>query len=427
MKINILKKEKTKYIIIKTKNSFSQKIYLKEKIKLDQEKNIEEKINFYLKSKTIIILHDKEIFIHRLKIDENQNIKQIKNESLKRVLEFIPFSAEEILFEIEKIKKDEVIFYGIEKKKFEEEFYFLKKENYQNIISIYPQSRLIFETIKDQIKEKENIVFIKKNKENNLFDIYFFDYFGPLLVLSDKKDDDIRKIIDFFEEEYQKKIDKIITEKPIENKFLIPIINFQEILLKKFKKEEIKEEDDYIFYISYKILEKNIFYNFIIDQSKNQENKKINYFFIIFSILIFVFIFFFIFFFIFLKNKKNRNLSEKNINKKIENKINKNFLSPTPNIIFDKKQIKIEILNGSGIPGQAQKMADYLKEKGYENIKTGNAENYTYEKLNIFIKKDLEKFEEILKNEIEKDYPEASFSNTLDKEYNFDVKIIIGK
>lgn len=44
---------------------------------------------------------------------------------------------------------------------------------------------------------------------------------------------------------------------------------------------------------------------------------------------------------------------------------------------------KIEVLNGSGIPGAAQKVADTLKQYGYQITKTGNAESYKYESTEV--------------------------------------------
>ncbi len=49
--------------------------------------------------------------------------------------------------------------------------------------------------------------------------------------------------------------------------------------------------------------------------------------------------------------------------------------SPTINPLDDKSVIKIQILNGSGIEGQAGKLSDLLKEAGYDNIITGNTED----------------------------------------------------
>ncbi len=57
-----------------------------------------------------------------------------------------------------------------------------------------------------------------------------------------------------------------------------------------------------------------------------------------------------------------------------------NVPSPTTKPQIDKMSVKIEVLNGTGTPGQAGKAADALKKGGYssDNIKTDNAPNYDF-------------------------------------------------
>ncbi|OGH14935.1 MAG: hypothetical protein A2860_01890 [Candidatus Levybacteria bacterium RIFCSPHIGHO2_01_FULL_37_33] len=49
--------------------------------------------------------------------------------------------------------------------------------------------------------------------------------------------------------------------------------------------------------------------------------------------------------------------------------------SPTAEPLMDKSTIKIKILNGSGIEGQAGKLSDLLEEAGYNNVSIGNTDN----------------------------------------------------
>lgn len=49
--------------------------------------------------------------------------------------------------------------------------------------------------------------------------------------------------------------------------------------------------------------------------------------------------------------------------------------SPTSKSLIDKSTIKIQILNGSGVEGQAGKLSNLLKAVGYSNIITGNTDN----------------------------------------------------
>lgn len=47
-------------------------------------------------------------------------------------------------------------------------------------------------------------------------------------------------------------------------------------------------------------------------------------------------------------------------------------------------KISIEILNGSGIPGEASKISDILTEENFENIKLGNADSYDFKETMIY-------------------------------------------
>ncbi|HNM13863.1 MAG TPA: LytR C-terminal domain-containing protein [bacterium] len=57
----------------------------------------------------------------------------------------------------------------------------------------------------------------------------------------------------------------------------------------------------------------------------------------------------------------------------------------SPSTTFDGTQsrpqkIRIEVLNGSGVPKLAAKAADYLRSKGFDVVSTGNAPNSNYKK-----------------------------------------------
>lgn len=47
--------------------------------------------------------------------------------------------------------------------------------------------------------------------------------------------------------------------------------------------------------------------------------------------------------------------------------------TPVPTVVVDMKSITIEVLNGSGVSGKAQKTASALQAKGYTIVSTGNA------------------------------------------------------
>ncbi|ADD02136.1 MULTISPECIES: LCP family protein [Thermoanaerobacter] len=86
------------------------------------------------------------------------------------------------------------------------------------------------------------------------------------------------------------------------------------------------------------------------------------------------------------------------------------------------KNIKIEVLNGGGIPGAAAKTADLLKQQGYDVVKIGNVIGTTYNTTQIINRTDnkevVENLKKILKNAI---VVEDTNANS-----NVDVTIILG-
>ncbi|MBI3486301.1 LytR C-terminal domain-containing protein [Candidatus Daviesbacteria bacterium] len=58
-------------------------------------------------------------------------------------------------------------------------------------------------------------------------------------------------------------------------------------------------------------------------------------------------------------------------------------LSAKPNTSFDKQQAKVQILNGSGVFGQATKLKDKIAELDYKNIQTGNATSSSQQETTI--------------------------------------------
>lgn len=105
--------------------------------------------------------------------------------------------------------------------------------------------------------------------------------------------------------------------------------------------------------------------------------------------------------------------------------------SPTPEIspalLAEKKDLKIKILNGSGIPGLAGKAATYLENLGYSGIKTGNASSYDYEQTEIQIKESQKGLLEQLTKDLSQEYTLAEEQKTLAEDESFDVIITLGK
>jgi len=98
--------------------------------------------------------------------------------------------------------------------------------------------------------------------------------------------------------------------------------------------------------------------------------------------------------------------------------------TPTPTPSFSKKDLKIKVLNGSGIKGKAAEVKDILKEKGYGEIITDNADNFDYKKTEINAKKDKNQAALQLKDDL-KDYVSSVKIGELKESEIADLVIII--
>ncbi|GAB4219367.1 MAG: hypothetical protein Fur009_5200 [Candidatus Microgenomates bacterium] len=98
-------------------------------------------------------------------------------------------------------------------------------------------------------------------------------------------------------------------------------------------------------------------------------------------------------------------------------------LTPTPS--FKKEDLKIQVLNGSGVAGKASEMKDILKKKGYSEIITGNADKFDYKTTEIQIKKDKYQAVNLIKEDL-KDYLSIFKESSLEASKTPDIIIIIG-
>ena len=105
--------------------------------------------------------------------------------------------------------------------------------------------------------------------------------------------------------------------------------------------------------------------------------------------------------------------------------------SPTSKPEKDKKDVTINILNGTGVTGQAGKIVKALVESGYSlsNIKLGNAEEFTHIGTTITANADFEKTVANIKDVIKPVFPEIADgipNNNPNVDSGFDVVIITG-
>ena len=100
--------------------------------------------------------------------------------------------------------------------------------------------------------------------------------------------------------------------------------------------------------------------------------------------------------------------------------------SPSPTPAYKKEELKLKVLNGSGTKGKANEVKEILKNKGYSEIITGNADNFDYTKTEVQIKKEYEDVLTTLKTDV-KDYVSDLKSSELEKDSTADIILIIGQ
>lgn len=99
---------------------------------------------------------------------------------------------------------------------------------------------------------------------------------------------------------------------------------------------------------------------------------------------------------------------------------------PTTTPVPDKSSVKIQVLNGSGVAGQAKKTADAITALGYNNITTGNAPDSTASATTVSYKSSTPKnFIEDITSVLKKIYSSVASSEA--KLADFDVVIVTGK
>ncbi len=99
--------------------------------------------------------------------------------------------------------------------------------------------------------------------------------------------------------------------------------------------------------------------------------------------------------------------------------------SPTPVPVFDRKDFKIQVLNGSGIAGMAGKAKDKLEALGYPEVTVGNADTKDYTETKVTIKKSKAGFIADIKKDLTS-YTLAQDTGTVSEDSEFDVEIILG-
>lgn len=93
-----------------------------------------------------------------------------------------------------------------------------------------------------------------------------------------------------------------------------------------------------------------------------------------------------------------------------------------------RKEVTIEVQNGSGKSGAAKKAADFLSEKGYTIGKTGNADKSTYEESQLIVKKSTsQETIDLITKDLSETYTMGSTQTTLEDSSSVTIRFIVGK
>lgn len=92
-----------------------------------------------------------------------------------------------------------------------------------------------------------------------------------------------------------------------------------------------------------------------------------------------------------------------------------------------REDLKIQVLNGSGVAGAAGKAKTFLENLGYKDVVAGNADKSDYQETEISILDEKKEYLELLEKDLADEYNLASQSATLPGSSTYDVVITLGK
>lgn len=107
--------------------------------------------------------------------------------------------------------------------------------------------------------------------------------------------------------------------------------------------------------------------------------------------------------------------------------------TPTPTAAEETREqinpaeYSVNVLNGSGIPGEAGTVKDLLSIQGFEDIKTGNAKTYDYESTEVSLKPDTpQAVYRSIKEALSKFYIVIISDTELDEDSPYDIVVTVG-
>lgn len=303
----------------------------------------------------------------------------------------------------------------------------LIKSCHATLESFIPRPALVYETLKEKIVQSETILFIDIGSLSS--ELIVLDFYGPICTFEEDILEktllvNLPRILTNIMDKYDKKISRIVVsgegvyklQSKLEEFPLTTTVSSDYISVPRgYRKDALVYFNILALEKSYEALQQ---LNLLQKQPKESSSFiRQNILGIIGGIILLLTV-------IFIINKEIQ-LRNTNITSPIAQITPTLLPSPTSKIVTI-SEISFEVLNGSGIEGQAQKVADLLKEKGATKITTANAKAYTYIKTVIRIKQEFAPFQNeleiLLKTKFDLDKTEILTSSS-----SADVQIVVGK
>lgn len=98
-----------------------------------------------------------------------------------------------------------------------------------------------------------------------------------------------------------------------------------------------------------------------------------------------------------------------------------------PSPVLNRADLRLQVLNGSGVRGAANQMKTTLEDLGYVDVATGNADANNYDLTEIAIKDDKKRYVSLLTADLSKEASVSSEIGPLEEDSDFDVVITLGK
>lgn len=446
------------------------------------ETDWKEKVEPLLRNQHVgFALSDSKFFIFRFEVASDIAREVLQATIFEKVKQIIPLPLENLLYDFKFFRRKDdnsqhVLFIASTIEHILPVYESWKKNEGKSLF-IVPQCLSVFQMLQLGISHEEKILFINAEKENAT--ITFYDFYGPIMNLSDPIPLDnlstgIKKALTYFMEKYKTDITSVLIGGGAEDRVDVAKVeeaakasvvkadtifgdtvvslgiqfnpdisptNFMDTLgvgVLGFDKESLNlmnsktalmlEEA-----LSYKDTKTDIVSNASPVEVKEHDNpdtsspfrshapiqqKKSS--FAIFIIMGILFASMGIGFLLF-SNK---------INMPTQKSVPQKEISPTstpiPTPVPDKTELTVNVLNGSGQRGAAVDFSDMLKKKGYTQISTGNADNFAYESVTIKLKEKFKSFASLLESDL-KDLYTVSFGENLGQDDSFDAVIIVGK